>query len=408
MPRLQHFLSASRFAARCASITSEFSWLRGWPHLVVLLLVIGLGVGHPPRLSAQRRPTAQQSQPHRGQARHHSQSAVRAASHADPRYPVANYVQPDEELMVGHAPLPSELNVGDEGYAAPCGQCSALRDACCCQPCGWLLDWSRGEVWVGTNGFSGASSFLGTAAAGQVAGNFGFQQGFNFGGRLPGVMGGQLGSQLGLRFTQTQLDSSSAGDDQRTQAFLTAGLFRRVDYGLQGGLVIDYLHDDWVYQADMLQLRGEVSFLFSPCHDAGFRFSDSQQIDDTRAVIRGLTAPIDLRLEGLNTYRFFYRARLGEAAASLTEFHAGFTEDWAAIFGAHLRTPLHQQLGLELDSVYLLPPEESGLPYTQAGWNLSLALVWSPGRCFGRDRDYYRPLFAVADNGSFIAQQVAP
>lgn len=287
-----------------------------------------------------------------------------------------------------------------------CYTCGAMDGACVCQPFGWLLDWSRGDLWLGSVGFSGASSSLGAAAgdAGQVAGNFGFQQGFNFGTRLPGLLCGQFGSQLGMRFTQSQLDGTSAGADHRTQTFVTAGLFRRVDYGFQGGLVVDYLHDDWVYKADLLQLRGELSYLFSPCHDFGFRFTDSQQTDDTTASIRGLATPIDLRLSGLDTYRFFYRARFGHNAAGQAELQAGFSEDSAAILGASLRAPLQNQLGLDVSATYLLPPSQADLPYTQEGWNLNLALVWTPGRGFGSDHDYYRPLLSVADNGSLLTR----
>ncbi len=300
-------------------------------------------------------------------------------------------------------------NSGEIAACDPCQQCGA-REFCHCRPFGWLLDWSRADLWLGTSGFSGAGGFLGdrAGAAGQVAGSFGFQEGFNFGTRLPGVLGGQLGSQLGMRFTQSQLDGTTAGNDHRTQTFVTAGIFRRVDYGVQGGLVVDYLHDDWVYKADLLQLRGELSFLFSPCHDFGFRFTDSQQTDDVQAKIGANASPVDLRLASLNTYRFFYRARFGANSAGVGEINAGFTEDSAAILGASLRAPLQNQVGLDISSSYLLPPSDALMPYTQEGWNLSMALVWTPGRCFGGDRDYYRPLLDVAGNGSLWARHVAP
>jgi hypothetical protein len=32
-----------------------------------------------------------------------------------------------------------------------------------------------------------------------------------------------------------------------------------------------------------------------------------------------------------------------------------------------------------------------------------MALVWTPGRSFGTQRDYYRPLFEVAGSGTLIA-----
>ena len=188
--------------------------------------------------------------------------------------------------------------------------------------------------------------------------------------------------------------------------FLTAGLFRRVDYGLQGGLVVDYLHDDWVYQADLVQLRGEASFLFSACHDLGFRFTDSQQVDDTSATVSGLSSPVNLSLSALNNYRFFYRYRFGERGRGLTELQAGWTEDSAALLGLTLKTPLHNQLGLETNANYLMPPSAAARPFTAEGWNISMAVVWTPGRIYGTCRDYYRPLLDVADNGSFLMRKL--
>ncbi|MCA9183463.1 MAG: hypothetical protein KDA51_18510, partial [Planctomycetales bacterium] len=140
--------------------------------------------------------------------------------------------------------------------------------------------------------------------------------------------------------------------------------------------------------------------------DFGFRFSDSQQTDDTTARVRGSAMPIDLRLSALNTYRFFYRARFGHNAAGQAELNAGFSEDSSAILGASLRAPLHNQLGLDVSTTYLIPPSQTDMAYTQDGWNLNLALVWTPGRSFGSDRDYYRPLLSVADNGSLFTRHV--
>ena len=48
-----------------------------------------------------------------------------------------------------------------------CNGCGAVPDACCCHPFGWLLDWSRGDLWLGTTSFTGAGNFLGVAAGDQ-------------------------------------------------------------------------------------------------------------------------------------------------------------------------------------------------------------------------------------------------
>ncbi|MCA9134430.1 MAG: hypothetical protein KDA45_14775 [Planctomycetales bacterium] len=326
---------------------------------------------------------------------------------------VADYPAALAPAASGYPLEPLSYHAGSENTAIPwpavgagCDGCG--ESLCCCPSLGYLLDWRRADLWLGLASFNGASGFLnsGSGAEGQVEGNFGFQQGINFGTCLPSLLGGQLGTQLGMRFTQTQLDGTAASDDRRTQAYVTAGLFRRVDYGLQGGVVVDFLRDDWVYRANLLQLRGELSFLFSPCHDLGFRFTDSQRSEQTSATIRGLTSPLPLQLSALNSYRFFYRYRFGPGGAGQTEMLAGFTEDSAALLGIGLKTPLQKELGLDVAATYLMPPDGQTQPYMQEGWNLSMALVWTPGRSFGLRRDYYRPLLDVADNGSFLTRQM--
>ncbi|MDX1930252.1 MAG: DUF6666 family protein [Pirellulaceae bacterium] len=286
-----------------------------------------------------------------------------------------------------------------------CDSCGG-QEVCCCRPTGFLLDWTRAELWAGMMGFSVPSSFLSTASdsAGAIEGSFGFQQGINFGTQVPSLLCGQMGSQIGVRFIQSQLDGSAAAPDHRQQLFLTTGLFRRVDYGVQGGLVVDYLHDDWIYQADLLQLRGELSYLLSPCHELGFRFTDSQQIDDTTYRLRGSSVTTAIRLSSLNTYRGFYRFRFSEQARGQAELHAGWTQDSGAILGVTLNTPLQNQIGLTTTGTYLMPPKDASPSFASEGWNLGLALVWTPGRKFGLARDYYRPLFDVADNGSLISK----
>lgn len=307
-------------------------------------------------------------------------------------------------MDVSMDPIPMDTISYSDAHVG-CDSCG-MANQCCCNPAGFLFDWKRADLWMGVASFTGESNFLttGSDTDAQVAGNFGFQEGFNFGSRMPSLLGGQVGAQLGMRFTQSQFDGTSAGMDSRTQTFITAGLFRRVDYGFQGGLVVDYLHDDWVYQADLLQLRGELSFLFSPCHDFGFRFTDNQQTDDTTASIRGRTTPLPIQLETLNNYRFFYRYRFSERGRGVAELQAGFTEDEGTILGVDLKTPLQNQLGLQTSATYLIPPSDASDAYTREGWNIGLAIVWTPGRVFGTGRDYYRPLFDVADNGSMLTR----
>ena len=73
----------------------------------------------------------------------------------------------DDSMVDGHyeatlAPAASHYDPIDMSNGAGCCDgCGAFSDACCCHPFGWLLDWSRGDLWLGTTSFSGAGNFLG-------------------------------------------------------------------------------------------------------------------------------------------------------------------------------------------------------------------------------------------------------
>jgi hypothetical protein len=67
---------------------------------------------------------------------------------------------------------------------------------------------------------------------------------------------------------------------------------------------------------------------------------------------------------------------------------------------------------LETNFAYLIPNEGSGVSFDadhfQESWNVGINLVWYPGRLWGKGDRYYRPLFRVADNGSFMMDRVVP
>lgn len=288
---------------------------------------------------------------------------------------------------------------------AGCHTCGGMLD-CICNRGGFFFDWSRAELQAGVIGFTGPGNHLtpGNTPTGKVDGGFGFQQAFNFGTHVPSLVGGQLGSQFGLRLTQSSNHGSSASSGNRNQLFLTTGLFRRVDYGVQGGMVVDYSRDDWIYRADLLQLRGELSFVLSPCHVGGFRFTNSQKTRPVASNLSGPGVPSHFALSTLDTYRFFYRVHFGEAGRSQLELLTGFSGHSHGLLGIDLRTPIRNQVGLNVTTTYLIPDSDMEPRFTGEGWNLGLNLVWTPGRRFGFDRDYYRPLLRVADNGTLFTR----
>jgi hypothetical protein len=342
------------------------------------------------------KPVQPKKLPRQRTALSHTRSIVQPASHQEMIIPGALELENDAHEIVQEASQPT-IGSYDNAYDfVTHSRSNGSRH--------YFLDWSRADLWIGTSGFTNpASAFVnGTNTVGQVEGSFGFQEGFNFGSQLPSLLSGQVGAQLGMRFVQSNLDGSGVSDASRNQMFATAGLFRRVDYGFQGGLVVDYLRDQWVYNADLWQLRGELSFLFSPAHEVGFRFTDDGRTHRQTVVLSPGTS-LDIELQPLDTYRLFGRLRFGHCAANTAEIQLGTSGDGGLLLGCLLQNPLSGQIGLETAATYFMPQASVTNADTREAWNLSLALVWTPGRMFGTQRDYNRPLFEVAGNGSFIA-----
>jgi hypothetical protein len=255
-------------------------------------------------------------------------------------------------------------------------------------------------------GFSGPANRGGTAS-------FGFQEGFNMGMPMP-CFNGCFGVQVGLRATHANFSGAgfpaNAGanmlftDETRNQIFLTTGIFRRVDWGLQGGIVFDYLSDDWYSDTTVAQLRGEASWVFPCAHELGFMFSAATDEDLKVSNFMG-GGPLTEIWEVTDQYAFFYRHRPAYMAGAEARIFAGWSGDTDGIIGADLRLPLHDSLALELGFSYLIP-EQARIGAAMGGheeesWNMAAALVWYPGcRSTNGDPDYFRPLFGVADNGS--------
>lgn len=303
---------------------------------------------------------------------------------------------------------------GHPGWVEPScgceGACDGSCDAAYCHVESFPLlvpilyvDWSRFEFFAGTQGFQGPMNFARTGAAGQPragSGSFGFHQGFNEGRSLRHWFGVDLAAQFGLRATQTHLEGTEFSPENRRQIFLTSGLFRRVDYGLQYGVVVDYLNEDWYYQADLVQLRGELSWKFSACHEFGFRFMAGVN-DDTILATTTTPAFSETRaVEAADQYRGFYRRSFGRGG-SWTAFVGG-TDHEHFIIGSQTEIPLAQCWSFAAGSTYFSPSDDVTLDATEAeGWNVSLGVIFRPGMGVAKNR-YRRPLFNVADNGSFL------
>ena len=285
------------------------------------------------------------------------------------------------------------------------GDASCCDSGCCdgggCDQCSVpcpLLPWENLELLSGVQGFTGPAN------RGET-GSFGFHAGFNWGTPLPI---GSLGGQIGVEWVSSNYSGAEFSGSQRNQVFLTAGLFRRVDVGLQGGLVVDYMRDDWYLDLDLSQLRGEVSWVFPNCHELGVWFTTSTRDNSTQAVI---FEDIDNRIVLNETYEtndlftFFYRRRFNDFGGEGRVF-AGFSGQSDGVIGADMRLPITHRLAIRTDFTYLIPESNNdALDHRAEGWNVGISLIWHLGPPSVGCDSYYRPLLNVANNGNFLLRR---
>lgn len=238
--------------------------------------------------------------------------------------------------------------------------------------------------------FSGAHAFKNPGNRGAES-SFGFHQGLNFSANLPYCR--SLSFQIGAQVTESNLNGSVFTDDDRIQFFTTAGVFRRVDAGLQGGVVFDYMHDDWDYEVDLTQLRAELSWKYPHMHELGFFGAIS-----TREKFLADPALGAASLDTTDLYAFFYRCRWQGLPGSECRFFGGFSGDSDGVVGSDFLLPVCNNLALQLDYTYLIPADELRASIDES-WNLSFNIVWYPGCGFTAPNNYCRPLFNVANNG---------
>ena len=255
--------------------------------------------------------------------------------------------------------------------------------------------------------FGGIQGFKNQFNRGQ-SGSFGFNEGANFGTFGRGlILPPSFGAQIGFRAIQANLSGAEFTTHQRNQFFVTTGLYRRADCGLQGGVAFDYLNDDWYsFDLGLGQIRGELSWATTPRNDFGFWFASSTNEEGN--VSQLLNGNVFETWQTVNQYAFFYRT--GEMAGGRGEarVYGGWTGQSDGIIGADSRIALINGWSLESEFAFLIPREETGIArgHEHESWNVGINLVWYPGslKC-GSCRRYHRPLFDVADNGSMIIRR---
>jgi hypothetical protein len=253
------------------------------------------------------------------------------------------------------------------------------------------------RVWAGVHGFKGPRDSPDFGGAGD--GNFGFQEGFNLGGRAPLVsrLFPQLSYQLGYQAVQSHLSGTSdGGDSDRAQQFVTAGLFRRVNAGIQFGVAWDLLRDDFQAEEDWNQLRYEVSMKSAAGREFGFTGASS--LSD--ATVGGIT------YETVDQYLGFIRCHFREGGN--IRFFGGATNDSEGLFGGDFLAPLNNRWAIQSGFNYLITDLEEGADAArEESWNVGINLVWFYGYTAKQSNtNPHAPLFPVADNGWMFIDQV--
>lgn len=266
---------------------------------------------------------------------------------------------------------------------------------CCPDPCC--------TIWENLQVFGGVQGFKSPVDQG-VNGNFGFHEGANWGGPVfeYGGMGGQIGAQV----VQSDLAESFLFDDNRIQFFFTTGLFHRPfdNNGWQGGVVFDWLHDDYYVQMDVTQIRGEISWLSCGHHEIGFWTALATTSDQAFSSINDA----NVGWEPIDMYALFYRKYFDNGA--IGRFSAGFTGDGEGLLGVDGLAPITQHCAVVASANYIMgrndPAPEEALTES---WGLTLSVVWFPGyKSPCSSRNPYRPIFDVVGNTTMMLKYRGP
>ena len=343
-----------------------------------------------------------------------------------------------EEIIHGDAVYDNGVYdhvIEDNDYSASgcgCGEC--LSGHAC--GVGTAFDGGRGgcppgtPCWLGNFGkvlatgeyFGGATSFqnpLFTQPGQDLPVNdndlasdssFGFFGGFNLGIPLCRLSCGYLSGQFGIRSVNTNFNGNEFTSEDRRQIFVTAGLYRRVDHGLQFGAVADILHEEWFTESDLVQIRTDLGWVYHGGHTLGFRYATGVQDDSTEGTFDGNQFTEFFQTTDDN-YRFYYRHMAPWGGWG--EAFVGWAEASQTIVGIDVDLPVTDHISFQSGfTAYLnddVAPAGGNFQggNLNEGWNLFVGISFKPqGR--GWYNSYDRPLFSVADNGTLLVRRQSP
>ena len=299
-------------------------------------------------------------------------------------------------------------------FCGRCNTCAPLNTPCCdrggCPPGTWEDCWlfGLGRIFYDAEYFTGASAFNGSAF--NIAGangtpfpddNFGLYGGINLGIPLCrlscGLLSGQIGALRSIQFQRKRIRTGS-----RDQTFFTLGLYRRVDYGLQLGVVADVLDENWFTDSTTTQIRGNVAWVYPNGAIYGFRFATNVEDDISDGVIGG-TRVNGLITSTFNSYRFFYRREC--ECGGYMDLFGGFADESRGIVGLSCDMPVGERTAVQAGLTYLISEEVPNVGGTDTdSWNIYMGLSFRP-RGLSWYQYYDRPMFDVADNGTHLIRR---
>jgi hypothetical protein len=295
--------------------------------------------------------------------------------------------------------------IGCDTGCGSCGVCDGYGDCDSCGRCPsyrlpTLVSFADMEYSVGVQGVKGPMNL------GQ-SGSFGLNQSVNWGFPSPIFNWAGLSGQLGVRFVESNFAGTGFANDPQDQAFITGGFHRRADYGLQLGMVFDYLDEKWYFNGKYAQLRGQLSWVNSYGNEWGFRFAyNTHNTDGLAGIINQILPQLgnpNNTFIPMDQYRFFHRHHLQYVPNGTIDVFAGWAASKKAIVGTDLLLPLTDNFAVQTGFVTVIVDSENNVQTNQdESWNIYSNIVWYPKGLNRWSRAYHRPMFDVADNGTLL------
>lgn len=236
-------------------------------------------------------------------------------------------------------------------------------------------------------------------------GNFGFMEGFN--ATYPLTPHATVCGQFGFKALQTDLTGSPERRGSRAQYFITAGVFRRGQcWPIQGGIAYDWYQDNYAGNVKLEQIRTEISWrTASQRYEFGFNggFGTTKASNSwTRTHFPTAPESNDSYLAAACYYTVFARKNL--MCGGIGQFDLGATEYGDVLLGGKFEIPINDNLEMKTGFQMLIPSEGNARGgQEKESWNLGIEFVYrfrGGGLC--KLQNPFRPLFDVADNGSFL------